>query len=303
MAVDLIGLGLATLDHLCLVESFADPVGQLRLKAFDIEGGGPAASALAAAARLGLRCELWAQVGTGPLADQIIAGLRRAGVDTGAVRQWPDSDGPLVLVLVDGRTAERRFQVARGWPRRELEGLPLNHLAGARCLLVDGAYPAAACEAARRARELGVPVVADLGNVEGPYRELVALVDHLIVDEACGARLGHSADPERACLSLLELGPRVAAITLGARGCVCADAGGVRRRRAFPVEAVDTTGAGDTFHGAYCVGVVEGWDLDRTIAFASAVAALCCTRLGGRAGVPDRAGVERFLAERETRAG
>ena len=145
-------------------------------------------------------------------------------------------------------------------------------------------------------------MVADLGGVEGRQRELVSLVDYLVTNEDCARRVAGGPagpdDPERACQLMLAMGPRAVVVTLGERGSVYSEGGQVRRQPAFPVSVVDTTGAGDCFHGAFCVGVVRGWALAETVRFASAAAAIKCQRLGGRAGLPRMTEVEAFLKER-----
>jgi sugar/nucleoside kinase (ribokinase family) len=180
--------------------------------------------------------------------------------------------------------------------------LELERLDEAKCLLVDGMFPRAAVEAAQYARKRGIPVVADLGNVEGRQRELVSLVDFLVTNEDCARRVAGGPtgldDPERACKLMLAMGPRAVVATLGARGSVYGEGDRIERQPAFTVPVVDTTGAGDCFHGAFCVGVVRGWGLGETVRFASAAAALKCQRLGGRAGLPTMTEVEAFLRER-----
>ena len=308
--VELIGLGLATLDHLMQVESFAQPVGQTKVKGFDIQGGGLTATALVAAARLGLSTELWGVAGTDRLGDWIVAGLEAEGVGLQRFRRREGMEGPLVLVFVDGETGERRFQLARWLRDADPYPLELERLDGAKCLLVDGMFPRAAVEAARYARSRGIPVVADLGGVEGKQRELVSLVDYLVTNEDCARRVAGPRrvgpagpdDPDtacsRACTLMLGMGPRVVVATLGGRGSVYGEGESISRQPAFPVSVVDTTGAGDCFHGAFCVGVVRGWGLGETVRFASAAAAIKCQRLGGRAGLPRMMEVEAFLRER-----
>lgn len=298
MAAQLIGLGLATLDHLMVVEDFAAPAGRMRVKRFEAQGGGMTASALVTASRLGLKTELWSCIGSGRLADWIVAGLEEEGVDLSRLRRTNEGDGPLILVFVDEKTGERRFQGGVGVKTDGPYPLDLKRLEGASCLLVDGMWPKAASEAARHARSLGVPVVADLGGVGERNRGLVEQVNYLVVDENCAKSLADE-DVEKACRMMLEMGPKAAVVTLGPKGCVFADASGVRPRPAFEIEAVDTTGAGDCFHGAFCVGVVKGWDLDRIVEFASAAAAINCMTLGGRAGSPTMKEVEAFLKERK----
>lgn len=298
MPPELVGLGLATLDHLVVVDDFDRPAGSLRVKAFDIQGGGMTATALVAASRLGLRTELLGVVGSGRIGDWILAGLREEGVGVERMRRHEGADGPLVLVFVDGRTGERRFQSGMWFDSEGPLPLDPHALDGASCLLVDGIWPVAAAEAAREARSRGAKVVADLSGVEGRAQEVARNADFLIVDEGCARRVAGCDDPALACRKLVEEGPEVAVATLGARGCVWATRSGEEGRLgAFRVDVVDTTGAGDCFHGAFCVGVVRGWGLERTIKFASAAAALKCRRLGGRSGLPRLAEVEAFMRE------
>ena len=101
-----------------------------------------------------------------------------------------------------------------------------------------------------------------------------------------------------AAAAVLKMGPRVFVQTEGAAGCYTMAAGDWFHTPAFQIDAVDTTGAGDVFHGAYIVGMLNGWDLRRVALFASAVAALKCTKLGGRSGIPDMAETLTFLRSR-----
>ncbi len=300
MAAELIGLGLATLDHLMVVDSFATSVARAKVTAFDIQGGGLTATALVAAARLGLAVELWGAVGSDRLGDWIVAGLESEGVGLHGLRRFDGFEGPLVLVFVDGETGERRFQLGRWIKGDGPAPLELERLDSAACLLVDGMWAEASREAARYASERSIPVVADLGGVEGKQRAIVEHVDYLITNEACARRLAGGDDPEKACRLIREMGPGVVVVTRGDRGCVYVDASGAQTQPAFPVDVVDTTGAGDCFHGAFCVGVVRGWELARTIEFASAASALKCRTLGGRAGLPRLDEVEAFLKERHS---
>lgn len=300
MAPELVGIGLATLDHLILVDGFDRTVGSLKVKAFDIQGGGMTATALVAASRLGVRAELWGVVGSGRVGDWILAGLREESVGVERVQRQKGVDGPLVLVFVDERTGERRFQAGMWFEREDPFSMDLKHLEGAKCLLVDGMWPLSAAAAAAWARQHGTKVVADLSGVEGRAAAIVSHTDFLIVDETCATRIA-PGDPISACRKLVDvdIGPEVAVATLGARGCVWASKdGSTGSMPAYRVDVVDTTGAGDCFHGAFCVGVVREWPLQRILRFASAAAALKCRKLGGRAGLPRLAEVEAFLEER-----
>jgi sugar/nucleoside kinase (ribokinase family) len=209
-----------------------------------------------------------------------------------------------------------------------------------RVLLVDIYGVPGMIRAARIARAAGIPVVGDFERDDVPqFAALFPLVDHLIIPDGFACRLTHTRHPAAAAEVLwkasgsswisppstkrnafspqpapplnrkaLEAGRRVSTgraviiVTCGEDGCNSMDAGATRARAwpAFKVEAVDTTGCGDVFHGAYSAALAEGKDLAERIRIASAAAALKATQPGGQAGIPTRTGVERFLRRRKT---
>jgi sugar/nucleoside kinase (ribokinase family) len=256
------------------------------------------ATALVAVTRLGGAAVFWGAVGDDWMGERILRQLIDERVDVSGVKRVPGARGPMDLVLVDRPTGERYF---RHWIGVEAPAEPigsLERLQAAGCLLVDGWLHANALRAAREARRSGIPVVADLGRIDEAARALLGHVDYAIVSEGCARRLELDQDLRRACEALHAMGPEHVVITRGGKGLVYLTDGEFRRMPAFAVKVVDTTGAGDTFHGAFCYGLVEGWPLERNLVFASATAAMQCRRLGGRAGIPTRGEVTQFLAER-----
>ena len=152
------------------------------------------------------------------------------------------------------------------------------------------------------ARQAGVPVVldADVLALEGDISEVLRRTDVLIASLAFAGSFAETEDPNRAIDRLLDYGPSVVLVTLGEQGCRGQAEGQRFDCPAFPVEVVDTTGAGDVFHGAYIYGMLQQWELMKTVEFASAEAAIKCTRLGGRTGIPDLQQALRFLRERNS---
>jgi sulfofructose kinase len=148
-------------------------------------------------------------------------------------------------------------------------------------------------------RSLGVPVVGDFSRIGETTAALLKHVDYAILSEGALGDLDPGAHPRAACEKLRSMGPRCAVITRGAKGLAHDDGETYGEMPAFDVDVVDTTGAGDVLHGAFCYGLVRGFDLERNLRFASATAAVKCTRLGGRAGIPNRQEVERFLREHQ----
>ncbi|MBE9529093.1 MAG: sugar kinase, partial [Proteobacteria bacterium] len=169
-------------------------------------------------------------------------------------------------------------------------------------LLLDGLMPDASIKAATIAKSVGVPVMLHAGSLRPGMEELIPLCDYVVASEGFARAYGKT--PSAALGRLVAAGASVATVTLGSRGSVTADSrGGEKRPKrfktpAFKVTAVDSTGAGDVFHGAYIYGLLRGWPLEQTVKFASATAALKCTSAGGRSGIPTLSAVNRFIRER-----
>jgi sugar/nucleoside kinase (ribokinase family) len=209
----------------------------------------------------------------------------------------PGSGTNVCLILVEEATARRAILCAA---RADREALRVDeedraYVQAARVLHLDGQFMPAAVQAARWARQAGVKVCFD-GNHPRPGLEaLLPLVDWLVVAEPFPAAQTGLEDPEAAARALLDLGPELVVVTLGERGCAVWTRQEHFRVPGFPVKAVDTTGAGDAFHGAFLYARLQGWDLRRVVTFANAAAALNCRTLGGRRGLPTRAQVDDLL--------
>lgn len=294
-----VGVGLATVDLLLLWEDMSEPVAEADIRECELQGGGMVGTGVVTVTRLGGRAEFRGRVGTDWIGDLVVRGLRDEGVDVSQVQRPTDSTGPLVTVCVDGATGERQFKgFLNSGLGRGSEQLA-EALEGAACLLVDTMLPDVATVAARRAQELRIPVVADMGSGVGEsQRDLMAAVDHAIFDERSIRRLAPDGGPREACEAAQRMGPRHVAITRGERGVVSLAGETYRELDAFHVDVVDTTGAGDVFHGAFCYGLLADYEVETNLLFSSAVAAIKCSRLGGRAGIPRMPEVRRFLKER-----
>jgi sulfofructose kinase len=298
MASDLISIGLSVMDYLFLCDEL--PRGRFG-GASDhlVQGGGLAATAAVAMARLGGRVEMWSRIGDDLQGRFILEQFQAEGVDTSQVRVCPGGRSPTCAVTVDRSNGERYFTY---FPGRGLDasadGLDLGRIAGAKGVLVDCSWPEAQIAAARRARDHGVPVCADVGGVGERMPELLRHVDYPVYSQECARRYGRTGSIEGDLRRVAELGGKAPMVTLGDQGCIWLEDGQVRRLPAFEVEVVDTTGCGDVFHGAFTFGLAQGWDVARNALFASAVAALKCRALGGRTGIPTYPEVVAFLESR-----
>lgn len=261
-------------------------------------GGGPAANAAVTVARLGLRAGFAGYLGEDLYGIRHLQELEVEGVDTGAVARG-SSPTPLSVILVkpDGKRALVNY-------KGDTRPLPAERFRPpeetVRVVLFDGHEPGLSEAALPWARGHGALTVLDAGSLHPGTRSLAFAVDHLVASEKFAAQWLGRQDPDQALAVLAERSPCVV-ITLGERGLIWrrgSESSGAMP--AFAITAVDTTGAGDAFHGAYAAGLAAGMDWKTLLRFASAAGALCCTKLGARSGIPSRSELETWLQQEGT---
>lgn len=295
-AFDIVGIGVCTVDHIMTVPRLPRRNENMRALEYARQPGGLASCALVAAARLGARCKIIARIGDDDAGITIRDELRGEGVDVSQLLVEQNSESHISLILVHEQSGERSIitRPPTGSPIAPHE-LRREHIAGARVLFLD-TISEATLQAARWAREAGTVVVLDPAR---PYQELKPLlefVDVPIVPEAWARAWLPEQPPSAVAERLHAAGAKIAVVTLGERGAVLSWRAGTRAFPAFPVDVVDTTGAGDAYHGAFMAALLEDWAVPRMARFAAAVGALNCRAIGGRSALPSRAEVERFLA-------
>ncbi len=194
----------------------------------------------------------------------------------------------ICLILVEEATGRRAILCHRRVSPDDLklDAADRAYIQAARVLHLDGQFMPAAIQAARWAREAGVKVCYDGNHPRDGLEDLLPLVDWLVVAEPFPAAVTGTLDTQEAACDLLKLGAEVLVVTQGERGCEAWTDGERFQAPGFSVQAVDTTGAGDAFHGAFVYAMLQGWDLKRVARFANAVAAINCRTLGGRRGLP-----------------
>ena len=258
-------------------------------------GGKGANQAIASARAGGAATRMLLALGDDAYAATIEASLRGAGVALHVVRSAEQPSGTAFICVSD--SAENAITVAPG-ANATLRAEHLPTLAGTTHLLLQLETPLATVGAyARAARAAGVQVVLNAAPAQALPDELLATVDLLIVNEGeLAAISGISGDLGAALASVAV--PTVI-VTLGARGCLArTPQGGLVQQPGFPVDALDTTAAGDTFCGALVAALSRGESRAAGLAFASAAAAIACTRLGAQSSIPTRAEVDEFLTAR-----
>jgi sugar/nucleoside kinase (ribokinase family) len=295
-----IGLGVSTVDIVARVEHLPTPDDVQRALDMTTQGGGPVATAMVTLARLGARAAMIDALGDDWRGGQIREGFTREGVNVAHLKTRPGHTSAMSCILVEQASGARSIVYAPGTaPDITPAELPVDAIASARFLHLNGRHWEAGLEAIRIARSAGVQVSFDGGA--GRYRpeldDLIPQTDICIVARDFAEQHTHETDIRAAAGALLRMGPRLVAITDGARGSwVLARDGRFFHQPAylFP-SAVDTTGCGDSYHGAFLFGLLRGLTLEKTAALASAVAALNSQATGGRGGLPTYAQVVAFL--------
>ncbi len=293
---DVVGVGLNATDILIPVKDFPESGSKIEIKSADIMLGGPVASAITACQQWGLRTRYIGKFGEDHFAELHRAEFARLGVETHLFTA-PGGTSQQAYILVDHH-GERTVLWKRD-PRIALlpDELQREWIVNAKVLHLDGHDTAAAALAARWAHQAGVPVVADLDELYPGVEELLPNIDYLITSLDIPGKLTGDHDLRRSLPEVARrYGCRLTAATLGSEGVLAWDGTRFLYAPAFQVAAVDTTGAGDTFHAGFIYGLRMGWPLERQLAFASAAAALNCTRLGARGGIRTVTEIEQLIA-------
>ena len=299
--MQIVGLGLCTLDILMRMHDMPTWEHGGSMEGLRFDGGGPVATALAAAARLGAQAGFVGTCGSDEIAALKMQTMTREGIDTSRVLARAGVETQVIFVYVQAASGERVFVGAPHFSQEPLmvDELDREYITSADFLHLDGFHMQAALAAARWMHAAGKRVVLDGSKTGGTLgdamRELVSLSDILICGSGFAPALTGESDLLRAGRAALRCGPQIVVQTEGEQGSYTFAAGEEFHTPAYKVDVVDTTGAGDVFHGAYLVGLLRGWDLRRIATFATAVSALKCAHLGGRAGIPRFADVVRFI--------
>jgi sulfofructose kinase len=281
-----LGIGINATDTVIRLPRFPTVDSKVEVTSAEIKAGGQVASAMAACRRWGLRVRY-----AGKIADDPAGQFQREEMDREDVEAyWITARGEAsqsAFILVDEPTGERTVLWKRdpaialrpGDMRREW-------LQGASALLVDGHDTAAAALAAQWAREEQVPVIADLDNRYPGVEALLQFTDFPITSRDFPGRLTGERDLLVALPKMHDqFKCRLSGATLGRLGVIVWDGRQFVLCPGFRVNPIDTTGAGDVFHGAFLYGLVHGWGVKEILEFSCAAAALNCEALGARGGI------------------
>ncbi len=292
------GLGQCSLDYLCTIDQYPPADTKCEFNDFLVQGGGPVATALVVLARWAISARFAGVVCKDRFGRVILEGLEGERIDTSAVRIERGERSQFAFICVEKGTGKRTIF----WGRPETSSFPASEvpedfLRDVDALHLDGLFIEASLHLARKAKERNIPVILDAGSLRPGMLELVRYTDHLIAAENFIGQVQPEASLTTRLRELRQMGPQVVTVTLGERGSVSLWEDVPCRLPALRVEARDTTGAGDVFHGAYIYGLLQGWSVPERIRWATVAAGLSCRSLGGRSGIPALEEVRQRLSE------
>jgi len=281
---DVVGVGLNATDTLILLSKFPAYAGKVAFDREILSPGGQVASAMVTCARLGLRVKYIGTVGDDERGRVQMESLRSTGINLDDVQVRPNCPNQTAYILIDQSTGERTVL----WRREEClkldpASITPEKIANARLLHIDGHDTQAVAKAAALARKQGIPVTIDVDTIYHDFDRVLLNVDYLVASSEFPLQWANERDPFTALHSIQEeFHIPVAAMTLGAHGAMALVNGRFIYSPAFVVNCVDTTGAGDVFHGAFCYAVLQNMPMRDALEFSNAMAALNCTALGAR---------------------
>jgi len=296
----IVGIGANVFDTLYTVPEYPTEDTKMRADAVKVSGGGPCATGLVAASKLGQSSAFIGNLSDDNGAKFLMDDFKRYGVDTAYIKIKPGYDTFCSCIWLAKATASRTCVFNRGnVPPTEIDTEAEKAIANAEVLMVDGNDMDAAIAGAKIANENGTKVLYDAGGLYEGVENLLPYADILIPSEEFA--IGHTnakTAKEAAKILFEKYSPEVVVITQGKNGGIIYDGEKTESYPAFLVDAVDSNGSGDVFHGAFAFAVTSNMDYKKACVFSSAVSALKCTKVGAREGVPTYEETINFLKER-----
>jgi sugar/nucleoside kinase (ribokinase family) len=293
---EVVGMGLNSVDFLCMVPEFPTLNSKMEMLQFSKQGGGQVATAMVALSRWGVKAKYIGKVGGDELGQFSLRSIRQEGVDVSSVIIEPNATNQFATIMVDRSTGDRTILWNRDDRLMYREGeLREEEICSGKLLHLDGHDIHAAIQSANWAKGEGIPTVVDLDKVEPLTPELIKRIDFVITSSRFPTLFTGISDREKALVQMQRQAPGFLCATLGHEGAIALVDGEILYVKGFEVNAIDTTGAGDVFHAGFIYGLFQNWEVREILRFANGVAALKCGELGGRKGIPTLEEIHRFL--------
>ena len=298
---DAVGFGLNAVDHLMVVPEYPAFDTKVRFTDYQKSAGGHTATAMVALQRLGMKTAYAGRFGADEAGSFSRTNLEQEGVNLDYAETIPNATNQLAFIVIEARSGERTIV----WDRDERlaykrEEAPVEFGSLGRVLHLDAHDPPACVRVVTAAKSSSAIVSADIDNVYEGLPELLPLIDIMIGSKEFPRRVTGIADEREALMELhARFGCAIVGMTMGAAGAVVYCEGEFIESPGYvaPGGCRDTTGAGDAFHGGFLYGFLTGEDLETSLRFANAVAAMKCSALGARTALPTRSELDEFLKE------
>lgn len=296
----IVGIGANVFDTLYTVDNYPTEDTKMCANSVKVSGGGPCATGLVAASKLGACCAFIGNLSDDNGGKFLKADFEKYGVSTDLIKIKSGFDTFCSCIWLAKETASRTCVFFRGnVPPTEIKSPAGEAIANAEVLMVDGNDMEAAIEGAKIAKENGTKVLYDAGGLYDGVERLLPYADILIPSEEFAMAHTKSETAEDAAKILFKkYSPEIVVITQGKKGGIIFDGKSIKNYPAFLVDAVDSNGSGDVFHGAFAFAVTQNMNYENSCVFSSAVSALKCTKIGAREGVPTYDETLEFLKER-----
>ncbi len=291
---DCLGLGIAPVDILMQLKDYPKAGGKADAEKTTIQGGGPIPTAMVTLARLGKKSALLSAVGDDVFGKFAIDELKNEKVDSSliVIKKKPSA---FAVGWVEKKSGRRSIVLDMDIAVNPND-IKINKLPNVRSIHIDGRYMPACLKLARWAKRHKVPIAMDVGSIRNDVSPLFPLVDHLVCSDDYALPFTKSKNVKSAIKKLRKICSGTIVVTSGTKGSIGFEEGeGFTRQKAFKVKAVDTTGAGDVYHGAYIFGFLNRMSLKDRMELASAASAIKCTKPGGRTAIPTYNQIRKFI--------
>ena len=291
--IDCLGMGIIPLDFLVSIPEFPDKGGKVDACGLCIQGGGTIPNAMVGLARLGYKTSIIAVVGDDIAGKISIEELKKEKINPRFVIK-KNKPSATAFGFIEKGSGRRTIALHRKISISTTD-LTLHKYPTPRVVHLDGRDLEANIKLAKWGKQKGAIISFDIGSVRNDVTKILPLVDHLVVADAFALPYAKTKNVKTALNKLSTICPGTIVITLGTKGSIAYEKGKFYRCKAYKVDAVDTTGAGDAFHVGYLSGLLDGKDINDRLTFGSLVAAIKCTKPGARMGMPTLKELNKFI--------
>lgn len=284
--IELLGIGFCAVDYVGVVPYI--PVNsKVEMKNLKKQNGGACATAVFTAARLGLSTGFIGKIGNDEEGKMILEDFKKGKINTSGIIVEENASSATTFVWIEEKTGNRSIAWSLGSKcSLQSEELDKSIIKSAKVIHLDGHENKAAVEAIKLVKNIGTKISLDGGSLTPNIEEIMKYTNFLIVSEEFAKKITGLDKKEYFLKKLKGYKSELVIVTCGKDGYYGYIGEKYIEKRPFKVDVVDTTGAGDVFHGAFLYGYLRGMDFEKALEFASAVASLKCTRFGVRIAIP-----------------